>query len=147
MTQMTGTSELARLIGVHAPYDGTFELRVPGVYAIRVSRTNTEVSHALMRSAVCIVAQGAKSVMLGENVYAYEAGEVAVYSVDVPVAAQVTRASRTEPYLNLKIDLDAQKVAELALKVYPHGLPQSQEQRAVYVGQAGAPILDAATRL
>ncbi len=69
MTESASTSELARLIGVHAPYDGTFELRVPGVYAIRVSRTNTEVTHALQRSAVCIIAQGAKSVMVGENVY------------------------------------------------------------------------------
>ncbi len=72
---------------------------------------------------------------------------MAVYSVDVPVAAQITRASRSEPYLNLKVDLDAQKVAELALKVYPHGLPRSHEQRALYVGLAGAPIFDAATRL
>ncbi|HXH37851.1 MAG TPA: AraC family transcriptional regulator, partial [Thermoanaerobaculia bacterium] len=85
MTESATISELARLIGVHAPYDGTFELRVPGVYAIRVSRTNTEVTHALQRSSVCIVAQGAKSVMLGGNVYPYEAGQVAVYSVDVPV--------------------------------------------------------------
>lgn len=147
MTENATTSELARLVGVHAPYDGVFELRVPGVYAIRVSRTNTEVTHALQRSSVCITAQGAKSVMLGGNVYGYEAGQLAVYSVDVPVTAQVTRASRAEPYLNLKLDLDSQRVAELALKVYPHGLPQSHEQSALYIGQAGAPILDAATRL
>jgi AraC-like DNA-binding protein len=143
----SGLAALARLISTHAPYDGSFELRVPGVHAIRVSRSATEVTHALQRSSVCIVAQGEKSVMLGENVYRYEAGRIAVYSVDVPVAAQVTRASHAEPYLNLKIDLDAQKVAELALKVYPHGLPHSRENRAVYVGQADAYIIDAAARL
>jgi hypothetical protein len=41
--------------------------------------------------------QGAKSVMLGENVCGYEGGQVAVYSVDVPIAAQITRASSAEP--------------------------------------------------
>ncbi len=138
---------LAKLISAHAPYDGTFELRVPGVHAIRVSRTNTDVTHALMRSSVCIVAQGAKSAMVGEDVYRYEAGRIAVYSIDVPVAARVTRASHAEPYLNLKLDLDAQRVAELALKVYPHGLPRSQENRAVYVGRADVHMIDAATRL
>jgi AraC-like DNA-binding protein len=143
----SGLAALARLISMHAPYDGSFKLRVSGVHAIRVSRSATEVTHALQRSSVCIVAQGEKSVMLGENVYRYEAGRIAVYSVDVPVAAQVTRASHAEPYLNLKIDLDAQKVAELALKVYPHGLPPSRENRAVYVGQADAYIIDAAARL
>jgi Lon protease-like protein len=126
---------LAKLIAVHAPYDGTFALRVPGVYAIRVSRTNAELTRVIQRSAVCIIAQGAKSVMVGEDVYQYEPSRIAVYLVDVPVAAQITRASHAEPYLNLKIDLDAQKVTELAAKVYPHGLPRPQDSRGVYVGQ------------
>ncbi len=150
VTRPGSTSDLAALatsIGVHAPYDGTFPLRVPGVYAVRVSQTNTEVTHALQRAAVCIVAQGAKSVMIGEDMHHYEAGGIAVYSIDVPVAAQVTRASRAEPYLNLKLDLDPQKVAELALKVFPHGLPRSQDNRALYVGQADRNIVEAAIRL
>jgi AraC-like DNA-binding protein len=143
----TDIAKLGTLIAVHAPYDGTFELRTPGVFAIRVSRANAELAHAVMRSAVCIVAQGAKSVMIGDDVFEYEASQLAVYSVDVPVAAQVTRASHAEPYLNLKIDLDPHKVAELAAKVYPHGLPQPREGRAVWVGDANANIVDAATRL
>jgi AraC-like DNA-binding protein len=140
-------TKLAELIATHAPYDGVFELRVPGVSVYRLSRTSTELTHAMQHSSVCFVAQGAKSVMLGEDVHQYEASQVAVYSVDVPVAAQITRASHAEPYLNLKLDLDAQKVAELALKVYPHGLPQPRDSRALYVGQADAHIIDAATRL
>jgi hypothetical protein len=146
-THETGIARLARLIAVHAPYDGSFPLRTPNVHAIRVSRTNAEMTHALMRSAVCIVAQGAKSVIVGEDVFEYAESQIAVYSVDVPVAAQVTRASAAEPYLNLKIDLDAQKVAELAARVYPNGLPQPREGRAVWVGHADANIVDAASRL
>jgi hypothetical protein len=77
MTQPASKSDqtaLARLISAHAPYDGIFALRVPGVHAIRVSRTATEVTHALQQASVCIIAQGAKSVLLGENVFEYEAG-------------------------------------------------------------------------
>ena len=138
---------LAKLIAVHAPYDGTFELRVPGVYAIRVSRTNAEWTRVIQRPAVCIVTQGAKSVMVGEDVVQYEPSRIGVCSVDMPVAAQITRASQAEPYLNLKLDLDAQKVAELAAKVYPHGLPRPHDSRGIYVGQADAHITDAASRL
>jgi AraC-like DNA-binding protein len=140
-------ARLAKLIGAHAPYDGSFELRVPGVHVIRSSRTNAESFHGIARSAACIVAQGAKTVMVGEDVYEYEASQVAVYSVDVPVVAQITRASHAEPYLTLKIDLDAQRLAELTARVFPHGLPQPRDHRALYVGEAGANILDAATRL
>jgi AraC-like DNA-binding protein len=138
---------LATLIGTLVPYDGTVELRVAGVRAARVSRTNQEPMHYVQRSTLCLVAQGAKIVMIGEDTYGYEAGQMAVYSIDVPMAGRVTRASPSEPYLLLMLDLDAEKIAELALKVFPHGLPQPRDTRALYVGDAGAHIIDAATRL
>src|SRR5438046_10705391 len=68
-------------------------------------------------------------------------------STDVPTAGRVTRASPSEPYLLLMIDLDAEKIAELALRVFPHGLPQPRDTRALYVGDADSYIIDAATRL
>lgn len=74
------------------------------VHVIKVSRPSTQSTHALQHPSVCIVAQGAKSVMIGEDVYGYEAAQVAVYSGDIPVAAQITRASHAAPYLTLKID-------------------------------------------
>ncbi len=138
---------LASVIRAHTPHDGLFDLRIPGVHAIRVSRTHTELVHALQRAALCIVAQGAKSVLLGQEVYEYDASRMVVYSVDLPLAGQVTRASPSEPYLCFKLDLDPPKIAELVLKVYPHGLPRAQESRAVYVGQADMRIVNAATRL
>ncbi len=149
---VVGSSEpdvvrLAGLIRAYAPHDGLFELRIPGAYAIRVSRVNPDLVHALQRPALCIVAQGAKSVLLGQEVYDYDASRMLVYSVDLPVAAQVTRASPSEPYLSFKLDLDPHKIAELVLKVYPHGLPRVPESRAVYVGQADMRIVNAATRL
>jgi AraC-like DNA-binding protein len=138
---------LAGLISAYAPHDGCFELRIPGVHAIRRSRMNTELLHAVAQPALCIVAQGAKSVMLGQEVYEYDASRMLVYSVDLPVTAQLTRASYSEPFLAFKLDIDPHKVAELVLKVYPHGLPRVHESRGVYVGQVNVSIIKAATRL
>lgn len=138
---------LASLISDHAPNDGRFELRIPGLYAIRYSRTNTELMHAISRPALCIVAQGAKSVMLGQEVYQYDASRMLISSLDLPIAGQVTRASHSEPYLALKLNLDSARVAELALKVFPQGLPPVQESRAVFVCRADANIVNATTRL
>jgi len=140
-------TRLAGLIALHAPYDGVFELRVPGVHAIRISATNEQIAHGLQHASVCIVAQGAKSVTIGEDVHTYDAGGVAVYSIDVPLAFQITRASRVEPYLNLKLDLDPQKIAELTMKVFPNGLPRSQESRPLYIGQTDKQLVNAAIRL
>jgi len=117
------------------------------VHPVRVSQTNQEPIHYVQGSSLCLVAQGAKVVMIGGESYAYEAGQMAVYSIDVPMAGRVTRASPSQPYLLLMIDLDPEKVAELVLKVFPHGPPQLREARALYVGDADANIVDAAVRL
>jgi hypothetical protein len=69
------------------------------------------------RPVLCIIAQGSKCMMLGQEVYEYDASRMLIFSVDLPVAGHVTRASRSEPYLSLRLDLDPHRIAELALKV------------------------------
>ena len=141
------TAKLARCIAAYAPHDGSFELRIPGLHASRFSRVSNECVHALRLPSLCIIAQGAKSVIVGNEVYEYDAARMIVFSVALPVAAQVTQASHSEPYLSLKLDLNPHKIAELVLKVFPRGLPPVQERRAVYVTPADASTVNAATRL
>ncbi|MGO9865455.1 MAG: AraC family transcriptional regulator N-terminal domain-containing protein [Terriglobales bacterium] len=142
-----GTAELARLIAAYAPHDDSFELRIPGLHASRFSRINTECFHSVRSPSLCIVAQGAKTVSVGQEVYEYDASRMIVFSVALPVASQITQASHSEPYLALRLDLDPRKIADLVLKVYPRGLPPVQERRAVYITPADASMVNAATRL
>jgi AraC-like DNA-binding protein len=141
------TAKLARLIAAYAPHDGSFELGIPGVLASRFSRVNKECVHALRVASLCIVAQGAKTVIVGDEVFEYDASRMIVFSVALPVAAQVTRASHSEPYLSLRLELDPPKIAELVLKVYPRGLPPVQERNAVYITPLENSVVNAATRL
>lgn len=140
-------ARLAGLISACAPHDGSFAQRIPGIWAIRYSRKSAEVVHAIQRPALCIVAQGGKSVMLGRKVYEYKPTRMLVYSLDLPIAAQITRASLAEPYLCFMLELDASRVAELTMKVYPDGPPPAEDGGGIYVGHANASILNAVTRL
>jgi len=140
-------AQLASLILAHAPYDGAFDLRIPGVRVMRRSHTHKEMVHGVHRAALCIVAQGAKRIFLGQETFDYDGSHMLVSSVDVPVSAQITKASSAEPFLCLTCELDPQRIADLLLKVYPHGLPLVQKDRAVYLTQAEPNIIDAATRL
>src|SRR5689334_19851879 len=63
------TAKLARCLAAHAPHDGSFELRIPGVHASRFSRINKECVHALRVPSLCIVAQGQKTTIVGNEVY------------------------------------------------------------------------------
>ena len=97
---------LANRLAVYAPHDGAFQLRLPGTWAIRLSRMTTEAAYATMGPALCIAAQGAKVVMLGREVLEYDPAHLLVFAVDLPVASQVTRASRKDPYLGFVLELD-----------------------------------------
>ena len=138
---------LAILLAAHAPYDGVFALRVPGLRVVRRSRPTREMERATVPPALCIVAQGAKTVMLGRELYPYDASCLVVYAVDLPLGGQVIRASQREPFLVLVLELDPYKIAELTLKAYPHGVPSPQSSRGVIVGQTTKAIVDAAARL
>ena len=138
---------LARLILPLAPYDGSFDLRLPGVQVSRVSRPYKELAHGVHRAALCLVAQGAKRVLLEKEALVYDASTLLVSSMNLPVAAQVTQASPEAPFLSLRLDLDPRRISELLLKVHPHGLPKSPPDRAIYVAPAERPILRAAARL
>jgi len=141
------TAKLARLIAAYAPHNGTFPLRVAGLYASRYSQVDKECVYALRLPCLSIVAQGAKTVIVGQEVFEYDPSRMLVYSVALPVAAQVTQASHSQPYLALRLDLEPQKITELVLKVFPHGLPPVQERKAVYISPINESIASAATRL
>ena len=138
---------LAHSIARYATHDGVFPLRLPGTYALRRGRLTSEPVHATLGPSLCIVAQGAKVMMLGGEVLEYDPARMLVFAVDLPVAGQLTRASRTEPFLGFKLDLAPARVAQLAARVYPRGIPKPLDNRGLYVGHATDGIIDAVARL
>jgi AraC-like DNA-binding protein len=100
-----------------------------------------------MRPALCIVAQGAKVVMVGRDVLEYDPAHLLVLAVDLPISSQVIRASRKEPYLGFILDLEPARVGELAARVYPRSVPKASEARGLYVGRSTDGIVDAVIRL
>ena len=138
---------LAHLLAAYTPHDGAFELRLPGTFAVRLSRMSTEPMYATVGPALCVVAQGAKAVMLGREVFEYDPARMLVFAVDLPVSGQVIRASGTSPYLCFVLKLDPARVAELASRVFPRGVPRAADDRGLYVGQATDGIVEAITRL
>jgi AraC-like DNA-binding protein len=107
----------------------------------------SEAVHATLGPSLCLVAQGAKVVMLGREVFEYDPARMLVFAVDLPVSGQVTRASWREPFLGFKLDLDPMHVAELAARVYPRRVPKPSDDRGLYVGRATDGIVDAVARL
>jgi len=143
-------SELRRLasrIAALAPHDGKFTLRIPGTYAIRLSRVTSEAMHSTLGPALCVAAQGAKVIMLGREVLAYDPAHLLVFAVGLPVSSQATRASFRDPYLGFTLEIDPDRVRRLAARVYPQGTPKVSDDRGLYVGAPTDGIIEAVTRL
>ena len=141
------TEKLARQIAAYAPHDGSFALRIPELHVSRMSGVSQACVHGLRLPCLSIIAQGAKTVIVGQEMLEYDPTRMLVYSVALPVAAQITQANPAEPYLALRLDLEPQKIAELVLRVFPNGVPPVEDRRAVYVAPVDARIVNAATRL
>jgi AraC-like DNA-binding protein len=138
---------LANRIGRYAPHDGAFPLRVPGTFALRVGKVSTEPVYATLGASLCLIAQGAKAMMLGSDVHEYDGSRLLVFAVDLPVSGQVTRASQREPYLGFRLELVPARIAELASRVFPRGVPRQADECGLYVGRTTDEIVEAATRL
>ena len=103
--------------------------------------------HATLQPMLCLVAQGAKTITLGHQVFEYSPSRMLIFSVDLPVSGQVRRATPSEPYLCFRLDLDPFRIAELALRVFPSGVPRPDNPLGLYVGDVNEEIVEAATRL
>lgn len=139
--------ELAELLCRHAPVDGIHPTSLAGVSAIRVSRPSDEALHALHRPALCVIAQGAKRVLLQEEVYAYDASRFLVCSVDLPITAQVVEATTQAPYLCFLLDFDPSDISALLLARTPLPAVRAGSTRGLYLSRSSAPMLDAVVRL
>lgn len=140
-------AKLSELISRYTPHDGFFDLPLPGVHLLRVSAEEKHPARTVTKPGMCIVAQGAKRVLLGDDVFEYDNSRMAVYSTEVPVSANIIKASKEEPYLCLIVDIEPQKLAELTLKAFPEGVPKLQHPKALFLGKANPKIVEAGIRL
>lgn len=140
--------ELAELLLACAPNDGVHATGLPGVSAIRVSQPGKELAQALHRPAVCLIAQGAKRVALENEVYAYDPQRVLVFSVELPISAQVTLASPAQPYTCFRLDIDPVEIADLVMQGAASSGAHSEEAgRGLFLTSATPELLDAVLRL
>ncbi len=79
----------------------------------------TEAVPAVYSPGLCLVVQGAKQVMIGDQSMRYDAASYFLAAVEVPAIGRIVDASAVTPYVGLALALDPALVAELALHLPP----------------------------
>ena len=93
---------------------------------------------------VKVVAQGAKRVVLGNQVFDYAAGQYLIFSVDLPLSGSVVQASATEPFLGFGLKLKPDVIAALLLET---SAPRKTEPPGIAVSDLTDDLLDPIVRL
>ena len=96
---------------------------------------------------VCLIAQGIKRVVLGEEVYVYDAHQYLVTSIDLPVIVEIIEASREKPYLGLRLEIDQRAMAQLMVDINLPMPNAKQASRGIAVSEVSLPLLHAFHRL
>lgn len=100
---------------------------VPALWLFRQDAP-TELMSAVYEPSICMVVQGAKRVLLGNEEYVYNDHQYLITSVDLPTFVQVTEASKERPLLGLKLAFDIQEVSQLLMdRDFPHHRAQNSD--------------------
>ncbi len=137
--------ELTERIAQAIRQDGTIE-PVKGLHFNRTS-SPAEPCHSVSIPAFCVIAQGSKEVLMGDNRYQYDPMHYLLATVELPIVSQILEASKEKPYLSLRLDLDPTLVGSVMVEA---GHPSSRsraEVKAIDVSPLDANLLDAVVRL
>jgi len=127
------------------PEDGTAE-PLPGLQLNRAS-SPTGLGHSVFFPAFCVIAQGRKEILLGDNRYWYDPAQYLIATAELPIVSQITEASPECPYLGLILTLDPSLVGSVMVEA-GHPAPRSHSLvTAIDVSPLDAGLLDAVVRL
>ena len=136
--------ELSRLIAEHAPSDGAHETPIARLRLFKSSTTTGPVP-SVFEPVLCVLSQGRKQLLSGRRIYAYTPEQFAIVTTDIPLAGQITRASREAPYLGIRLAIDFREMSSL--------IPEAAVNRpskpvpGIVIGAVGPLLLDALVRL
>ncbi|MET0752789.1 MAG: AraC family transcriptional regulator, partial [Pyrinomonadaceae bacterium] len=127
------------------PEDKVIEV-FPGLFLARSSRL-TERLHSVFKPAFCVIAQGSKQVLLGDEVFRYDSGHYLISSIDLPVVSNIVEASEEKPYLSFRLNLDSSIIASVMMDSGIEIKKGSASVKAMDVSSIDAELLDAALKL
>ena len=139
--------EMAAIIARFASTEGEVATAIDGLFFSR-REAPTPALVTTQWPCFALVAQGAKSVTLGDEVFHYGVGSCLVVALDLPVVSHVTEASPEVPQLGLGMAIRADRLQALLREMAPpRAAAASDPSRGVSVDAASPGLLDATLRL
>lgn len=123
-----------------------FPSAVPALSLFRQDEPAGPVS-VVYDPSICMVVQGSKRVLLGNETYVYDDHHYLITSVNLPTFVQALEVSQEKPLLGLKLSFDIHEVSQLLIDSnFPHHRAQ-KSGHGMATSEITLPLLTAFQRL
>lgn len=139
-------TNLSKIIDKFTKDQIKFDTPIKGLSFHR-SETPTEPVSYMFSPHFCLIAQGAKHIILDTENYIYDAQSYVVSSVDLPLVSKIIKASKEEPYLGLTLELDLSEIAKIISEINLPNPSSKTGYRGIGVCKLSDQLLDAIERL
>jgi AraC-like DNA-binding protein len=140
-----GREELTAIVERYAQTEGVTPTAWPALSFFRAD-SPSDRSCALYEPCLGLLLQGDKHILLGEERFEQQNGHYLISSIDVPVSAQVMRASYNQPCLCITLRLNPVRISEWLSEVkLPK--PATATARGLALSPISTEILDPLLRL
>ncbi|HEY6125247.1 MAG TPA: AraC family transcriptional regulator, partial [Steroidobacteraceae bacterium] len=139
-------NELGAIVAKFSNGDGIHPAAIGGLHCIKLSEPHLQLP-SVYQPCVCVIVQGAKQVLLEEEIYRYTPTQFLAVSVDLPLLGQVIEASADTPYLCLAIDIDARQIADLIAQSGDATWSRGETSRGLFIGELDEALLESTLRL
>jgi AraC-like DNA-binding protein len=140
------TAAIAAIMDTQGIDNGAFQTPVPGLHLLRAHGA-VPPRHMNYRPALCVVAQGAKEVLVGDRTITYGEMQSLVVTVEVPVLGQIMKGSADRPFLGATLQLDADIILDVVTRLDTSATSQGRPGFGLVVKDMDAQITSALIRL
>ncbi|MCE9842483.1 AraC family transcriptional regulator [Vibrio alginolyticus] len=145
-TLASAIEKLAKHIEKWANGANQYDTEIPGLKFSRWATPTPPTSYT-HNPSICLIAQGRKRVLLGEDSFVYDANHFLISSVDLPIITNIIEASEDKPYLGVIMELDLTEISQLIVDSELTFNQSKEAQKGIAVGELSEPLLDAFLRL
>lgn len=137
---------LSQLVNQWTEGTNKFETPIAGLTLHRWDSPTPPTSY-ILDASLCMIAQGKKQVILGEETYTYDAHHFLFTAIDLPIISQIIEATPDQPYLGVILKLDPYLLAQLMLEAHISFQANDNDRKGVAIGEATTEINNAFIRL
>ena len=147
-TTINACQQLAELVSRHTDGkgNGIHSTAIEQLELMRESAAPTELC-TVYEPTLCIILQGKKETLLGQETYHYGTAQYIVVTVDLPLSGNIVEATVDKPYLCFKLSLDTTGLWDIIDQIQRRRDQKESSVRGLFVSDANAPLIECATRL